>query len=469
MLGANPSTNGANYSFNTGNAIIADSDNANVSVLEAGTFYTATSPTDELGNPISITPVTPVDEGGKLVPCWPATTGPRRGHSACARRTLTSRSGSLRLRNGAAGPTRAGPGCDGSPGVVVDRARSNMNITSLSIAVRATLAMSAAGAALAGSLARAQVPELEPQAGDPAAVSPAAPGELEEVIVEGRQRTAAEDVIEERIKQEVVTDIVSAEQISRVGDSSVSLALRRLPAVTMVGDQFIYVRGLGERYSSTTLNGAYVPSPDLTRNVIPLDLFPAEIVESLSIQKGYSPDKPAAFGGGSVDIRTRGIPDRLVLDFEVGTGYNTDSDDDGLSYPGGSDDKWGTDDGTRALPADITTAINDFQGDLSPTGIFEALNRDGEFHTIGEAEQINREIATSLNRNLDFREESLDPDLSLEGTVGNPGRSMRAATGKSEPWRSPTTRTSGATASESTGRWRSRSWTSTTRGAPRTR
>ena len=65
-LGANPSTNGANYSFNTGNVIIADSDNANVSVLEAGTFFTSTSPTDELGNPISITPVTPVDEGGKL-------------------------------------------------------------------------------------------------------------------------------------------------------------------------------------------------------------------------------------------------------------------------------------------------------------------------------------------------------------------------------------------------------------------
>ena len=216
-----------------------------------------------------------------------------------------------------------------------------------------------------------------------------------------------------------MADIVSSEQISRVGDSSVSLALRRLPAVTVVGDQFIYVRGLGERYSSTTLNGAYVPSPDLTRNVIPLDLFPAEIVETLSIQKGYSPDQPASFGGGSVDIRTRSIPDRLVLDFEIGTGYHTDSDDDGLTYPGGDDDKWGEDDGTRALPAEITTAINDFQGDLSPTGIFEALNRDGEFHAIAEAEQINRELATSLNRNLDFTDKSLDPDLSLQGAVGN--------------------------------------------------
>jgi outer membrane receptor protein involved in Fe transport len=288
-------------------------------------------------------------------------------------------------------------------------------------AVRTALALSAASALGLALSAHAQEqvppPPPPPELVEPEARQAAAP--LEEVIVEGRQQSAAEAVIEERINQEVVADIVSSEQISRVGDSSVSLALRRLPAVTVVGDQYIYVRGLGERYSSTTLNGAYVPSPDLTRNVIPLDLFPAEIVDTLSVQKGYSPDKPAAFGGGSVDIRTRGIPDRLVLDFEVGTGWNTDSDDDGLTYPGGDDDKWGTDDGTRELPAAITTAINDFQGDLSPAGIFNALNRDGEFHTIGEAQQINREIATSLNRNLDFQEKSLDPDLSVEGVVGN--------------------------------------------------
>jgi TonB-dependent receptor len=290
---------------------------------------------------------------------------------------------------------------------------------SVRTAVRTALALSAASAFALSLPAQAQeVPPPPPtELIEPATEGGAAP--LEEVIVEGRQQSAAQEVIEERLKQQVVADIVSSEQISRVGDSSVSLALRRLPAVTVVGDQYIYVRGLGERYSSTTLNGAYVPSPDLTRNVIPLDLFPAEIVDSLSIQKGYSPDKPASFGGGSVDIRTRGIPDRLVLDFEVGTGWNSDSNDDGLTYPGGGDDKWGEDDGTRALPAAITTAINDFQGDLSPTGIFEALNRDGEFHTIAEAEQINREIATSLNRNLDFQDKSLDPDLSVEGTVGN--------------------------------------------------
>jgi outer membrane receptor protein involved in Fe transport len=293
-----------------------------------------------------------------------------------------------------------------------------MKGTSLRSAIRTLLALSAAATVSHGLSAFAQAQEPPPPP-EPPEVVEGTTGELEEVVVEGRQRSAAEDVIEERLTQDVVVDVVNSEQISRVGDSTVSLALRRLPAVTLVGDQFIYIRGLGERYSSTTLNGAYVPSPDLTRNVIPLDLFPAEIVESLSIQKGYSPEQAAAFGGGSVDIRTRAIPDQLVLNVQVGTGWNSDSSDDGLTYPGGDDDRWGTDDGTRALPQEIRTAISDFQGDLSPTGIFEALTRDGEFHTLAEAEQINRELATSLNRDVDFEQTSLDPDLSLEGAMGN--------------------------------------------------
>ncbi len=108
--------------------------------------------------------------------------------------------------------------------------------------------------------------------------------------------------------------------ISRVGDSTVSAALRRVPGLTLVNDQFIYVRGLGERYSSVQLNGAQVPSPDLTRNVIPLDIFPTEIIDALQVQKGYSPEAPAAFGGGNIDIRTRSIPNGPVVNIEIGSG-----------------------------------------------------------------------------------------------------------------------------------------------------
>ena len=84
-------------------------------------------------------------------------------------------------------------------------------------------------------------------------------------------------------------------------------ALRRVPGLTLVQDKYVYIRGLGERYSQSTLNRAQIPSPDLTRNVIPLDIFPTSIVESLRVQKAWAPNLPANFAGGNVDIRTNSI------------------------------------------------------------------------------------------------------------------------------------------------------------------
>ena len=120
---------------------------------------------------------------------------------------------------------------------------------------------------------------------------------IEEVVATGtRLKGTATAVLEERKNQAFVADILGAEQISRTGDSDAASALRRVTGLTLVDGKFIYVRGLGERYSSTLLNGANVPSPDPTRNVIPLDLFPSDIIESLSVQKSYSPSMPASFG-----------------------------------------------------------------------------------------------------------------------------------------------------------------------------
>ncbi|TAK52876.1 MAG: hypothetical protein EPO25_12575 [Gammaproteobacteria bacterium] len=242
--------------------------------------------------------------------------------------------------------------------------------------------------------------------------------ELEDIVVVGRQKAAATDVLVERIEQPVVTDLLGAAQIARVGDSSAALALRRLPGVTLVGD-FVYIRGLGERYSSTTLNGAYVPSPDLTRNVIPLDIFPAEIIDSLSIQKGYTPDRPASFGGGNVDIRTRRIPEDFTFSVQAGTGTNSDNSGDVLSYRGGGDDRLGTDDGTRALPAALREAIKTYRGGIDPFSIQETLGFDGSAATLAEAEAVNRALAISLNRDIDLQSTSPDPDHSLEVSIGD--------------------------------------------------
>ena len=113
---------------------------------------------------------------------------------------------------------------------------------------------------------------------DNAAPSIVAPPILEEMIVQGRLQTGAQSVVMERMQEAVAADLIGSEQIGRVGDSTVAIALTRVPGVTLVDDKFVFVRGLGERYSSTSLNGAMVPSPDLSRNVLPLDIFPTTIV-----------------------------------------------------------------------------------------------------------------------------------------------------------------------------------------------
>lgn len=244
--------------------------------------------------------------------------------------------------------------------------------------------------------------------------------EMEEIIVEGRLRSSAEQLINERMNEEVVTDLLGADMIARVGDTDVASALRRVSGLSLVGNKFIYVRGLGERYASTTLNGATIPSPDLSRNVIPLDIFPTSIVESLAVQKSYSSDKSAAFGGGNVDIRTKSIPTEFTYSFQVGSATNSESRGDMLTYAGGGDDNFGTDDGSRALSGVLTSAIQRFKGDLDPQTILAGLKREGQSDAVlADATAINRQLALALNRDISVQSKGSRPDIDLKGNIGN--------------------------------------------------
>ncbi|WP_133407660.1 TonB-dependent receptor plug domain-containing protein [Parashewanella tropica] len=219
---------------------------------------------------------------------------------------------------------------------------------------------------------------------------------IEAIQVIGRLRSSASAAMEERRELPTVADLMGSEQIGRTGDSDAAAALRRVTGLTLKDGKFIYVRGLGERYSSTSLNGAVVPSPDPTRNVVPLDMFPASIIESLSVQKAASADMPAAFGGGHVDIRTKSIPSDFMFKMSVGTEHNSNDSNDSYTYKGGSDDKWGKDDGTRAMPKSITNTIKAYGG-LSPIDIFTGSK--GKL-TFQQAQSLNRSLALDMNRNM---------------------------------------------------------------------
>ena len=242
---------------------------------------------------------------------------------------------------------------------------------------------------------------------------------MEEIVVQARLRSPAEQLVSERMDDDVAMDYIGSEFISRVGDSTVAAALRRMSGLSLVNGKFVYVRGLGERYSRTLLNGAVVPSPDLTRSVIPLDLFPTSIVDSLAVQKVYSADMQAAFGGGAVNIRTKSIPNDFTYGLNLGLGKDTGNASRHKTYAGGSDDQWGKDDGTRALPAAVLNALREYQGNIEPQNIFAARNGAGMATTIVEARRLNRELGLALNRNLTIQEVGDEPNYDLKGYIGN--------------------------------------------------
>ncbi|NQV87682.1 MAG: TonB-dependent receptor [Woeseiaceae bacterium] len=242
---------------------------------------------------------------------------------------------------------------------------------------------------------------------------------IEEVVVIGRFLSSSQQLVNERITDSAVVDLLGADAIQRLGDSTVGSALRRVPGLTLVADKFVYIRGLGERYSSSFLNGAQIPSPDLTRNVIPLDVFPTSVVQSLRVQKAWSPDLPANFGGGAIDIRTKQIPDAFTAQFEIGAGYNSLSSGDGLTYAGGSDDRFGTDDGTRALSPNILDAINQYQGDVSVQSILSTMQRQDPTATMADAQAVNQSLGLDLNRNIGVQTKDMPADIRLRAGVGN--------------------------------------------------
>jgi outer membrane receptor protein involved in Fe transport len=222
-------------------------------------------------------------------------------------------------------------------------------------------------------------------------------------------------VLDERREASAVTDVIGSDQMSKSGDPDAAAALRRVTGLTVIDGKYVYVRGLGDRYSATLLNGSMLPSPEPEKRVVPLDLFPTSLIETVTIQKTFSPDKPAEFGGGVVDVKTRSIPEDPVFSIslagQVVTGVtNTDR----LTGPIGPTDWLGFGSDFRALPPDVQEASDDKP--LKAGGIF---SKDG--YTAEELEGYGESIENRWGRFA----KTLPPGFggSLQGgrrwTIGN--------------------------------------------------
>ncbi|HEV7766794.1 MAG TPA: TonB-dependent receptor [Thermoanaerobaculia bacterium] len=147
-------------------------------------------------------------------------------------------------------------------------------------------------------------------------------GETVEVVAE-TVRTGEVAVLDSRRESAVVSDSISAEEIRKTPDSTAAGVVERLTGVTLIGDKYVFVRGLGERYSGTTINGSSLPTTETEKRVVPLDLFPAKLLETVNVVKTYTPDKPGDFGSGVVEMTTTEFPSGQSFKLSVGTGYHS--------------------------------------------------------------------------------------------------------------------------------------------------
>jgi hypothetical protein len=171
----------------------------------------------------------------------------------------------------------------------------------------------------------------------------------EEAAVLAKQRKAA-----------AISDAVSSEQISRTTDSNAAEALQRVTGLSVLDGRYVYVRGLGDRYSATEVNGARIGSPEPNKRALPLDIFPSNVLDNVTVQKSYTPDQDAEFGGGLIQLNTKDFVEGRSLSQSAATGYLFRSGGSAFwRYPGGRTDWLGIDDGTRALPATIKKLAGD--------------------------------------------------------------------------------------------------------------
>ena len=145
-----------------------------------------------------------------------------------------------------------------------------------------------------------------------------------------------------------VMSVLSTADIARTGEGDIAGALSRVTGLSVVGNGFVYVRGLGDRYSLALLNGSPLPSPEPLKRVVPLDLFPTSVISSSLVQKSYSVNFPGEFGGGVINLTTRATPDEDFLTVGGSIGGDVETTfQNGLSYYGSSRDWLGYGKGAR--------------------------------------------------------------------------------------------------------------------------
>ena len=224
-----------------------------------------------------------------------------------------------------------------------------------------------------------------------------------EVVITATATRKSEAALNSMKKKSIaMKDGISSEKLGLTGDGNVAEAAKRVTGVSIEGGKYIYVRGLGDRYSKVTLNQVDIPGLDPDKNSLQMDIFPTNLIDNIIVSKNFTADMPADFAGGILNVETKSFPEDKIMSVSASIGYNPSMhlNSDYLNYEGSSTDFLGFDNGTRANP--------DVDGLNIPNPI------DPRFST----NQVNN-FVNEFEKNLAAQRVTSLMDYSLGYTIGD--------------------------------------------------
>ena len=291
-----------------------------------------------------------------------------------------------------------------------------------------TTALVAPNTALAQTAEPAPAEAQQVAATEPEVLEPTQPEEETEVSVPGGE-IVVRGYLDRNIAKSSpqVVSVLSSADIARTGEGNIAGALGRVTGLSVVGSGYVYVRGLGDRYSLALLNGSPLPSPEPLKRVVPLDLFPTGVIASSLVQKSYSANYPGEFGGGVINLTTKATPRDPFL--TIGGTISGDSETTGrlgYTYYGSSSDWTGYTNGNR----DLTPALKSFiaSGERLSSGKVNVQDV-GKGILTGRNAILQRDTKLPVNSSLSFSGgKTFDVGASQLGVIAGGGYSNKWST-----------------------------------------
>lgn len=252
---------------------------------------------------------------------------------------------------------------------------------------------------------------------------------LETVVITTTVRKNTESAILELQKNSInMLDGLSAQSIKSSGASNIASAVKNIPGVSIQGGKYVYVRGLGDRYTKSILNGVDIPGLDPDKNTVQMDIFPTNILDNIIVVKSAAAEYPADFTGGVIDVVTKDFPTKATYSISVGAGYNPNMHfkNNYLNYKGSKTDFLGFDNGMRNLPINRNQPIpGTFENSSILTNMTDVFNKElsakqtnsganfnfgltaGNQYNLG-SDQIGYQLSLSYKNNTQFYDNRID-------------------------------------------------------------